>query len=57
MEAIPVPQLSKVYMQGEQNEVKKEFTHKNILKREGKLSLMFELVLLYAGILLLLLKM
>lgn len=36
---------------------KKKFTYKESLKKEGKLSLMLELVLLYAGILLLLLKM
>lgn len=57
MKAIPLPQLSKVYIWDEQNEVKKKFAHKKMRKKEGKLSLMLELVLLYAGILLLLLKM
>lgn len=57
MKAIPVPQLSEVYMWGKQNEVKKKFMYKKKIKKEGKLSLMLELVLLYAGILLLLLKM
>lgn len=57
MKAIPVPQLFEVYMWGKQNKVKKKFMYEKNLKKEGKLCLMLELVLLYAGILLLLLKM
>lgn len=58
VKVIPVPQLSKVCIWSKQNEVKKKFTHKKkFKKKEGKLSLMLELVLLYTGILLLLLKM